>query len=50
MRPRRGHTVFGHCKEIDVIKKIARVPKAAGSSSKPAEDVVIEKLVISRGG
>ncbi|MBT8496361.1 MAG: peptidylprolyl isomerase [Deltaproteobacteria bacterium] len=49
-RPRRGHTVFGHCKEIDVIKSITRVPKAPGSSSKPAENVTIEKLTISRGG
>jgi len=47
-RPRRGHTVFGRCKEIDMIKKITAVPKAPGSSSKPAEEILIKKLVISR--
>lgn len=45
----RGHTVFGQCKELDIIKKIANVPKAPGSSSRPAEDVVIQRLEISRG-
>ncbi len=49
-RPGRGHTVFGRCRELDVIKKIANVPKAPGSSSRPAENVVIEHLEIYRGG
>jgi len=49
-RPGRGHTVFGLCREIDVIKKIANVPKVPGSSSRPAEDVVIEHVEIYRGG
>jgi len=43
------HTVFGECAEVDLIKKITRVPKQPGSSSTPAEDVVIQRLVISRG-
>ena len=45
------HSVFGRCKEIDLIKKIARVEKDPNdpSNSRPAEDVVINRVVISRG-
>ena len=42
-----GYNVFGFCDNIEVVKKIARVPKAGGS--RPAEDVVIESIVITRG-
>src|SRR5690349_16212411 len=40
------HTVFGYCKEIDVVKAIARVPV---QNDKPVEPVVIKKVSISRG-
>ena len=42
------HTVFGRCHEIDVVKQIARVPKAAGSESTPASPVMLERVTISR--
>jgi peptidyl-prolyl cis-trans isomerase A (cyclophilin A) len=41
------HAVFGYCKEIDVIKAIARVP--VGAKDKPVEPVVMKKVTISRG-
>jgi len=42
------HTVFGKCDEesIDVVKKIARVPR--GPRDRPNDDVVIEQITISR--
>ena len=42
------HTVFGACKEVNVIKKITGVEKAPGEPSKPKTPVVIEKLTIRR--
>jgi peptidyl-prolyl cis-trans isomerase A (cyclophilin A) len=45
----QDYTIFGQCSEgLDVVKKIARVPKAAGNRERPATPVVIEKLVIER--
>ena len=41
------HTVFGYCKEVDLVKKIARVER--GPNDRPREDVVIKKIEISRG-
>jgi len=41
------HTVFGTCNEIDIIKKIARVP--TGANDRPAEPVIMQKVTISRG-
>jgi peptidyl-prolyl cis-trans isomerase A (cyclophilin A) len=41
------HTIFGRCKEIDVISKIAAVPR--GRDDKPDEPVTITRLTIARG-
>ena len=45
------HSVFGHCNEIDVVKRIARVPKDPSdpNGQTPASPVVIKKITISRG-
>jgi cyclophilin family peptidyl-prolyl cis-trans isomerase len=40
------HSVFGYCDEVDLVKKIARVP---ATSDKPNDPVVIETIEISRG-
>ncbi len=42
------YTVFGRCENLDVIKAIARVPKVEEGSSQPAEDVLLERVVIER--
>jgi peptidyl-prolyl cis-trans isomerase A (cyclophilin A) len=45
----QDYTIFGQCSEgLDVVKKIARVPKAPGQGERPAQPVVIQKLVIER--
>jgi len=41
------HTIFGQCKELDVITKIASVPRGAGD--KPQDPVTITKIAIARG-
>jgi peptidyl-prolyl cis-trans isomerase A (cyclophilin A) len=41
------HTVFGQCKELDLVKKIARVP--TGDQDKPKEPVTITKVTITKG-
>ena len=41
------HTIFGQCKEVDVVAKIAAVPRAA--NDKPLEPVMITKVTIARG-
>lgn len=41
------HTVFGHCKEVDVVTAIANVPR--GPNDAPTDPVVITKLTIARG-
>jgi cyclophilin family peptidyl-prolyl cis-trans isomerase len=41
------HTIFGQCKEIDVVAKIAAVPR--GQNDKPVEPVTITKVAIARG-
>ncbi|HZJ66699.1 MAG TPA: peptidylprolyl isomerase [Kofleriaceae bacterium] len=43
----RRHTIFGQCKEVDVVAKIAGVPR--GSNDRPREPVTITKVTISRG-
>ncbi|HKE18230.1 MAG TPA: peptidylprolyl isomerase [Kofleriaceae bacterium] len=47
------YNVFGRCKEIDVVKKIARVEtkmqEGGGEKSRPVEEVKLEKVTISRG-
>jgi peptidyl-prolyl cis-trans isomerase A (cyclophilin A) len=41
------HSVFGYCKEIDIVKKIARVP--TGPNDAPKDPVVMKKVTISKG-
>jgi peptidyl-prolyl cis-trans isomerase A (cyclophilin A) len=41
------HTIFGQCKEIDVVAKITAVPRGPGD--KPREPVTITKITIARG-
>ena len=44
------HTIFGQCDNLELIKKIARVPKDPSdrSQSRPADPVTITKVTISR--
>jgi len=45
-----GYNVFGHCKETDVVKKIAGVPKKpGGEGSTPVQAPTIDKVTITRG-
>jgi peptidyl-prolyl cis-trans isomerase A (cyclophilin A) len=41
------HTAFGKCNELDLVKKIARVP--TDGSDKPQTPVTINKVTITRG-
>jgi len=41
------HSVFGYCKEIELVKAIARV--ATGANDKPAEPVIMTKVTITKG-
>ncbi len=41
------HTVFGQCKELDVVTAIANVPRGGGDE--PTDPVTITKLTIARG-
>ncbi len=41
-----GYNVFGYCKEVEVVKKIARVER--GPNDRPAQPVTIKKVTISR--
>jgi peptidyl-prolyl cis-trans isomerase A (cyclophilin A) len=43
----RKHTVFGECKELDVLKKISGVERDRGD--KPLTPVTINKLTITKG-
>jgi len=47
------YNVFGRCKELDVVKKIARVSTAmqpsGGENSRPVDEVKLVKVTISRG-
>jgi len=40
------HTIFGQCKEVDLVKQITGVEKGAGD--KPKTDVVMNKVTISK--
>lgn len=40
------HTIFGQCKEVELVKQIARVPQ--DSSNKPDSPVTMNKVTISR--
>ena len=41
------YTIFGQCKEIDVVTRIAAVPR--GASDRPSEPVTLTKITIARG-
>ena len=41
------HAIFGECKEVNRVKKIARVPVGAGN--RPREDVRVERAEVSWG-
>jgi peptidyl-prolyl cis-trans isomerase A (cyclophilin A) len=41
------HTIFGRCKELDVISKIAAVPR--GPDDRPEQPVTITRVTIARG-
>jgi peptidyl-prolyl cis-trans isomerase A (cyclophilin A) len=41
------HTVFGQCKEVDLVKQITQVQR--DSADRPLQEVKIERVVISRG-
>ena len=40
------HTIFGNCKEVELVKKIARVEKDPMDGSRPKTPVVVQKVVI----
>lgn len=40
------HTIFGQCKELDLVKQIARVPQ--NGQNKPDTDVVMKKVTIGK--
>ncbi|MBM3791821.1 MAG: peptidylprolyl isomerase [Acidobacteria bacterium] len=42
------HTIFGQCDNVDLVKKIARVPK--DDNDRPKTPVVIDKVVVERVG
>jgi peptidyl-prolyl cis-trans isomerase A (cyclophilin A) len=42
------HTIFGACKQLDVVKKIADVPRSSGDD-RPNTPVVMKKVTIARG-
>jgi peptidyl-prolyl cis-trans isomerase A (cyclophilin A) len=41
------HTVFGKCKEADLVKKITQVPR--DSADRPLQEVKIQRVTIARG-
>jgi peptidyl-prolyl cis-trans isomerase A (cyclophilin A) len=41
------HTVFGKCKEADLVKKITQVPR--DSRDRPQQEIKIDRVTISRG-
>jgi peptidyl-prolyl cis-trans isomerase A (cyclophilin A) len=43
-----GHTVFGDCSNLDVVRKIARV--RADSNGKPVQKVTITRVIVERVG
>jgi len=48
------YNVFGRCKDLDVVKKIARVDtkmqEGGGEKSRPVEQIKLLKITIARGG
>lgn len=43
------HTIFGRCEPVELVSKIASVPKAP-RDNKPVEPVVVKRVTIARGG
>ncbi len=43
----KGYTIFGKCKEVDVVSRIAAVPR--GAADKPEIPVAITRITIARG-
>ncbi len=41
------HTIFGRCKEVDLVKKITSVPR--DSSDRPNDELKIDSVTIARG-
>jgi cyclophilin family peptidyl-prolyl cis-trans isomerase len=41
------HTVFGKCKEADLVQKLTQVPRDSGD--RPTQEIKIERVTISRG-
>ncbi|HEY6178148.1 MAG TPA: peptidylprolyl isomerase [Kofleriaceae bacterium] len=41
------HTIFGQCKEVDLVKKIEGVPRGPGD--KPSDPVTIKKITFAKG-
>jgi peptidyl-prolyl cis-trans isomerase A (cyclophilin A) len=45
-----GHyNIFGHCDPVELVKKIARVPRGQDGPDKPNTPVTMKKVTISRG-
>jgi len=44
-----GYTIFGQCKEVDVVAKITHVPTSGPPNDMPNSPVTITKVTISRG-
>ncbi len=42
------HTIFGRCRDLDVVRAIADVPR--GKADLPNEDIILRRVVITRGG
>ncbi len=43
-----SYNVFGRCKEIEVVKRIARVAKTPGNPERPATPVIMKRVAIHR--
>jgi cyclophilin family peptidyl-prolyl cis-trans isomerase len=44
-----GYTIFGQCKEVDVVAKITHVPTSGPPNDMPTSPIAINKVTISRG-
>ncbi|MET0384405.1 MAG: peptidylprolyl isomerase [Polyangiales bacterium] len=45
-----SYSIFGECSQVDLVKKIARVPQSGPPNNRPLTPVVIEKISIARKG
>jgi peptidyl-prolyl cis-trans isomerase A (cyclophilin A) len=43
----KGYTIFGKCKEVDVVSRIAGAPR--GPADKPEIPIAITRITIARG-